>query len=81
VFGRNFKTGVIKIPETDLPGPAGPGRNQYRFTIDMPGARRWDLNTPWLYQLQATLFNEKGRRLDTAVRVIRHAFVPDGHGK
>jgi hypothetical protein len=34
---------------------AGPGVSQFRVLFDIPGARQWDLETPWLYQLQVKL--------------------------
>ncbi|GEP94707.1 hypothetical protein CCY01nite_09670 [Chitinophaga cymbidii] len=42
----------------------GSGVNFLRFRIHIPGARRWNNETPWLYQLQLTLLDEKGNALD-----------------
>lgn len=38
--------------------PAGPGVSQFRMVFQIPGARRWDSATPWLYQLQVKLLDE-----------------------
>lgn len=43
---------------------AGPGISQFRLSFAMPRARRWDLATPWLYQLQVRLLDENGICLD-----------------
>ncbi|MCU0500292.1 MAG: glycoside hydrolase family 2 [Anaerolineae bacterium] len=40
--------------------PAGPGISQYRVSFDLPDARIWDLDTPWLYQLQVKLLDDAG---------------------
>ena len=40
--------------------PAGPGISQYRVSFDLPDARIWDLDTPWLYQLQVSLLDDAG---------------------
>ena len=41
-----------------IPKLAGPGVSQFRVSLEIPNARRWDLDTPWLYQLQVKLRNE-----------------------
>ena len=51
-----------------IPQPAGPGVSQYRISFDLPAARRWDLDTPWLYQLQATLLGGDNAPCDQRVR-------------
>ncbi len=43
----------------------GHGVNFLRFTVRIPGARRWHPNHPWLYQLQLALLDEAGRVTDT----------------
>ncbi|HZH36213.1 MAG TPA: glycoside hydrolase family 2 TIM barrel-domain containing protein, partial [Flavisolibacter sp.] len=44
----------------------GKGVNFLRFRIHIPAARRWNPETPWLYQLQLKLLNENGDMLDIA---------------
>jgi len=44
---------------------AGPGVSQFRIPFNLPNARRWDLATPWLYQLQVRLFDSDGNCHDT----------------
>ena len=68
IFGRNFDATVIRNRNMPMPGPLGPGHNQFRFLLDLPKARRWDLDTPWMHQIQATLLDPRGKRLDTAAR-------------
>jgi len=41
--------GVMRLLE------CGPGPNTIRFVADIPGARRWSPEEPWLYQLQVEL--------------------------
>ena len=38
-----------------IPMPAQYGKNVFKFTIDIPDAKIWDLTTPYLYQLQLEL--------------------------
>ena len=38
-----------------IPMPAQFGINVYKFTVDIPDAKIWDLDTPYLYQLQLEL--------------------------
>ena len=44
--------------------PAGPGVSQFRVLFEIPNARRWDLDTPWLYQLQVRLRNGEDKVSD-----------------
>ncbi|MCL5104650.1 MAG: glycoside hydrolase family 2, partial [Armatimonadetes bacterium] len=46
----------------------GPGVNYLRLPFDMPGHRLWDINEPWLYQLQARLVDKDGGVLDAGTR-------------
>lgn len=43
----------------------GNGVNFLRFTVRIPKARRWNPDSPWLYQLQLALLDEQGRVTDT----------------
>jgi hypothetical protein len=51
-----------------IPEPAGPGVSYYRVQLELPRARRWDLDSPWLYQLQVKLLDDAGRVCDTRRR-------------
>lgn len=46
------------------PSLMGAGRNFLSFTLPMDDARIWDLETPWLYQIQICLLNKAGNPLD-----------------
>ena len=46
----------------------GPGANLIKVSLPMPDHRLWDLETPWLYQLQVRLFDGDGRLLDARKR-------------
>jgi len=44
---------------------AGPGISQFRVSLEIPNFRPWDLDTPWLYQLQIKLRNATDEICDT----------------
>lgn len=44
------------------------GINYLKIPVSMKGARIWDLDTPWLYQVQVRLYNDSEVCLDTAKR-------------
>lgn len=44
----------------------GPGVNYFKFTVDLGEFRTWSLETPWLYQVQVFLENERKQTIDTA---------------
>lgn len=46
----------------------GYGVNFVRVPIDMEGFRTWDLDHPWLYQIQVSVLDSTGRKLDGASR-------------
>ena len=46
----------------------GYGVNFVRVPIDMKDFRWWDLDHPWLYQIQVSVLDSTGRKLDGAVR-------------
>ncbi|HTR42585.1 MAG TPA: glycoside hydrolase family 2 TIM barrel-domain containing protein [Pseudomonadales bacterium] len=57
---------------------AGPGVSQFRITFEVPNARKWDLDTPWLYQLQVKLRKEPGEICDTGKQQFgMRTFVQD----
>jgi len=57
VFGQNFKGTLFRDRVFEPPQKAGPRLNRFRFVFDVPKPRIWDLDTPWLYQLQVKLQN------------------------
>ena len=57
VFGQNFPGTVFRDRAYEPPQKAGPRLNCYRFAFDVPKPRLWDLDTPWLYQVQVKLAN------------------------
>ncbi len=63
LFGRNFRKTVFRNEQFQL-SPAGPGINFYRVAFKIPNVRVWDLETPWLYQLQVDVIDEKGKTVD-----------------
>ncbi|MFW5982642.1 MAG: glycoside hydrolase family 2 TIM barrel-domain containing protein, partial [Candidatus Brocadiia bacterium] len=68
VFGQNFETDIVEERQMDLENPLGPGVNYYRVNLAMPEHRRWEPESPWLYQLQARLHDEDGELLDTSAQ-------------
>ena len=48
-----------------IPLPLMHGRNIYKFFVPMENSRKWDLETPWLYQAQAGII-AGGKLIDTA---------------
>lgn len=44
----------------------GSGANLIKVSLAMPDARLWDLESPWLYQLQVRLLDAGGKTVDTA---------------
>ncbi len=57
VFGQNFKATLFRDQTHEPPRMAGPRLNRYRIAFDVPSPRLWDLDTPWLYQVQVRLDN------------------------
>ncbi len=63
LYGRNFEQ---KLFENRVYEPVSNGRellasygkNVYKFRVAIPNARIWDLETPWLYELQAAVLAE-----------------------
>ena len=82
VFGQNFRKTIFRNCRCKLPGPAGPGRNDFRVPFDIPQPRRWSPQTPWLYQIQVRLLDKEGRTLDAASRQFgMRGFRMDEEGK
>lgn len=68
LFGQNFPKTVFRGRACPLPGPAGPGVNYYRIPFDIPNAKIWDLDSPWLYQLQACVKDSETGACDVRTR-------------
>ena len=46
----------------------GYGSNFMKIPIDMKNFRYWDTKTPWLYQIQVKVYDERGKLTDTRVQ-------------
>ncbi|MEM6886412.1 MAG: glycoside hydrolase family 2 TIM barrel-domain containing protein, partial [Verrucomicrobiota bacterium] len=69
VYGHNFKAEPIQglklhdptcrgnISEDTNTMQAGPGKNFYRFRIELPNARVWQPESPWLYEVQVQVLD------------------------
>lgn len=57
IFGQNFRATVFRDRVFQPPQEAGPRLNCFRFAVEIPNPRTWDLDTPWLYQAQIALPN------------------------
>lgn len=68
VFGQNFRQTLFRDRPYLLPGPLGPTVNYLRLPFELSRPRVWDLDTPWLYQIQAQVTDQEGRLLDVATR-------------
>ena len=60
LYGKNFPQTLFEnlVYEPVSDGKellASYGKNVYKFRVAIPDARIWDLETPWLYELQATV--------------------------
>lgn len=71
VFGKNFPGTLFRNVRFAPAEPAGPGVNYYRFEFDVPRPRVWDLDSPWLYELQAELANGDGMAATFGMRSFR----------
>lgn len=66
--------------EENRPSAMGSGRNDLSLTLPMPDARIWDLDSPWLYQVQIRLIDREGTLLDAAARQFGlRTFTQDEH--
>ncbi|MDD9268249.1 glycoside hydrolase family 2 TIM barrel-domain containing protein [Paenibacillus sp. GCM10023248] len=62
VYARNFEGEGLRDISFDIPY-AGPGVNNYRYKLAWSDFRTWELETPYLYTLRATILY-KGERID-----------------
>ena len=69
IYGRNFSAVVCRAWEAPraLP-PAGGNRSLYKLTVPISDWRVWELDAPWLYQLQVRLIGADGEVRDTRER-------------
>ncbi len=72
VHGQNFAQTVFRERAVPNVPDAGPGVSYYRFPFDLPAARRWELEAPWLYQLQVRLTGPVGREGRPDDAMARH---------
>jgi beta-galactosidase/beta-glucuronidase len=64
--GVNVPSVAKATPRADLAVMGG--INYVKVPVEIPKPRLWQPETPWLYQLQVKLLDEKGELLDTARR-------------
>jgi len=70
LWGSNFRRRVFQDRRMGNLKDAGPGVNYYRCVFPMENARRWEPDSPWLYELQAELLSGKPERRDRRSRVF-----------
>lgn len=68
VYGQNFRRTVLRGKKFESVGQAGPGINYYKQIFEIPDARLWELDEPWLYQAQVKVLDSGGGLLDAASR-------------
>lgn len=68
VYGQNFEARILEDESYELPGPTGPGVNYFRLPFDLPDAKVWESETPWLYQIQVRVEGVESQTQDVAVR-------------
>jgi hypothetical protein len=71
VHGQNFAAAPVVVPDAEVASrllPVVQGVNVFKIPLTIPQPRLWSPETPWLYQLQVKLLDEKGQVLDTAKR-------------
>jgi len=77
IYGQNFRETVLEhmlyTPHMDHDDPNIPttmlkierGINCLKIPVDIPDAKLWEPETPWLYQVQVSLCNDKEEVIDT----------------
>jgi len=66
VFGQNFRKTVFRNRRYKIPEPVGPTTNYFRLPFEIPNPKIWDIETPWLYQIQSRLYDKNNKILDIA---------------
>ena len=64
LFGQNFKKTIFVEKGFDVKY-AGPSVNYYRLEFDIPDAKKWQPDQPWLYQLHVKIFDTNKKLCDT----------------
>ena len=67
VYGQNFQAAPIQGLRVEQKA-LGPGVNYLRVPLTLTEPKVWEPQSPWLYQLQATVQDGAGASLDTAAR-------------
>ncbi len=80
LYGQNFEATVFEAEVYELSGAVGPTLNYYRLPFDVPEPRRWEPDTPWLYQLQVVLTDDTTFDVQTQHFGMR-SFVMDEENK
>ena len=84
IFGQNFELSLLDGHPCGDELVAGPGKNYYRFEFDVPNARLWTPEEPWLYQAQVTLrhknevCDQRARQFGMRTFVFDEASTPKG---
>jgi hypothetical protein len=86
IVGQNFAATVVRGQLHRPSQAAMAGVNCYKIPLTIPQPRRWELDTPWLYQLQVRLRDDKGNVLDTArrqfgLRTFRMEYLAEPKGR
>jgi len=78
VYGQNFRGTIVRRLKHKPSGELGPGVNYLRVSFEVPNARAWDPEQPWLYQAQVRLFDGDGVLRDARCRQFgMRSFVMD----
>jgi len=64
IFGENFECLPSAVPTDPLTPSPVTGLNEYRLRFRIPEVKLWDLSTPWLYRIRATLARPDGSIID-----------------
>lgn len=82
VYGQNFKATVVKKMPFQYAGEVGAGFNCFRVPLSILSPRIWDLDTPWLYQVQVKVLSGEGVAIDAGSRQFgMRSFRMDESGK
>ncbi len=68
IHGQNFRANPVRWRALLGLAPAAAGTNYYACTVALPKGRRWSPASPWLYQVQVRLRDERNRVSDSAKR-------------
>ncbi len=71
IFGRNFKAVICRDRLFNPSQQAGPRFNTFHLVVDIPKPKIWDLDTPWLYEVQVSLSNSDTMCRQFGMRTFR----------